>query len=67
MEGEKVQIYRITRAWKTFWEIWTKVAGTAVVITAIQMDTKYRYRKRYCKRPEQARKGRLYILDKCCR
>ena len=48
-------------------EIWIfKVAGTEKGITSIQVDTKIKGLSEYCIRTaiENARKARLYILDK---
>ena len=66
-EGEKVQILSDIQGMEDFLgDMDFKVAGTAKGITAIQMDIKIPGigREILQKALEQARKGRLYILDK---
>ena len=67
MEGEKVQILSDIQGMEDFLgDMDFKVAGTAKGITAIQMDIKIAGigKEILQKALEQARKGRLYILDK---
>ncbi|HOO11841.1 MAG TPA: polyribonucleotide nucleotidyltransferase [Bacillota bacterium] len=67
MEGEKVQILSDIQGMEDFLgDMDFKVAGTAKGITAIQMDIKIPGigKEILQKALEQARKGRLYILDK---
>ena len=67
MEGERVQILSDIQGMEDFLgDMDFKVAGTAKGITAIQMDIKIPGigKEILQKALEQARKGRLYILDK---
>ncbi|HZX46302.1 MAG TPA: polyribonucleotide nucleotidyltransferase [Clostridia bacterium] len=67
MEGERVQILSDIQGMEDFLgDMDFKVAGTAKGITAIQMDIKIAGigKEILQKALEQARKGRLYILDK---